>query len=84
VHVKLGAQLEAVLAEPAYRDGVFTGRFAGTIPMPDAARRRHSVLLNLRLRDGKLAGQATAQTTEETVDFALTSYVERARRLAAR
>ena len=37
-----------------------------------------------RLRDGKLAGQASAQTTEEPVDFALTSYVERARRLAAR
>jgi hypothetical protein len=36
----------------------------------------HAILLQLRLLDGKLKGQASAQTTREPVYFAMTSYVE--------
>ena len=76
VRVTLGDQMPALLAEVRLTGGVLTGRFAGTIPTPDAARHPHSILLQLRLLDGKLKGQASAQTTEEPVYFAVTSYIE--------
>jgi CubicO group peptidase (beta-lactamase class C family) len=76
VHVKLGDQLPALVNETGWTDGLFTGRFAGTIPTPDARMHPHSIVLQLRLFGGKLKGQASAQTTEEPVYFALTSYVE--------
>jgi beta-lactamase family protein len=80
VHATLGTQLTALINGPTWRDEVFSGRFAGTIPTPDASRQRHSVLLNLRLKEGKLFGQASAQTTQEPVYFALTSYVQLTRK----
>jgi CubicO group peptidase (beta-lactamase class C family) len=76
VHVKLADELETLLNEATYRNGNLVGRFTGTIPTTDAGRHGHSVLLNVRLRDGKLSGQVTAQTTEEPIYYALTSYVE--------
>jgi CubicO group peptidase (beta-lactamase class C family) len=78
IHVALGDQLETLLNEVRYekQEGVLAGRFAGTIPTSDAMRRPHQVLLRLWYRDGKLAGQATAQTRTDPVYFALSSYVE--------
>jgi CubicO group peptidase (beta-lactamase class C family) len=76
IHVKLGDDLETLLNEVRYNDGHLEGRFAGTIPTPDANRHRHTVLLNVHLRSGKLSGEATAQTTEDPVYYALTSFVE--------
>lgn len=76
VHVRLGSQLETLLNGVSFRGGNLVGRFAGTIPTADARRHPHSVLLNLRLRTGALSGQATAQTTDEPIHFALTSYAE--------
>lgn len=78
VHLQLGDQLETVLNEARYdeQERVLTGRFAGTVPTSDAMRRPHQVLLRLWYRDGKLGGQATAQTRTEPVYFALSSYVE--------
>ncbi len=78
VHVELGDQLETVLNEASYEqeEWVLSGRFAGTVPTADAVRRPHQVLLRLWYRDGKLAGQATAQTRTDPVYFALSSYVE--------
>ncbi|HXV86043.1 MAG TPA: serine hydrolase domain-containing protein [Gemmatimonadales bacterium] len=76
IRVTLGGQLPALLSSPSWSDGVLTGRFAGSMPTPDAAVHPHSVLLQLRLLDGKLKGQASAQTTQEPVYFALSSYVE--------
>lgn len=84
VHVRLGGQLETLLNQVSYRDGNLVGRFAGTIPTEDTRRHPHSVLLNLRLRDGTLRGQATAQTTAEPTHFALTSYVELIRHTSSR
>ncbi|HLB35948.1 MAG TPA: serine hydrolase domain-containing protein, partial [Gemmatimonadales bacterium] len=75
VLVTLGDRMPALLNFARWADGVLSGRFAGTIPTPDASRQRHSVVLQLRLSDGKLKGQASAQTTDEPVYFALTSYV---------
>lgn len=79
VLVTLGDRMPALLGGPRWNDGVLSGRFPGTIPTPDASRYPHSVFLQLRLIDGKLKGQASAQTTDEPVYFALTSYVELAR-----
>jgi CubicO group peptidase (beta-lactamase class C family) len=76
VHVTLGNQLKALLNGASYNNGNLFGRFVGTIPSDEQRRHPHSVLLNLRLRDGALRGQASAQTTEEPVYYALTSYVE--------
>lgn len=84
VHVRLGDQLETLLNGASFRNRNLVGRFGGTIPTADARRRPHSVLLNLRLRNGALSGQATAQTTEEPIHFALTSWVELARAPASR
>jgi CubicO group peptidase (beta-lactamase class C family) len=72
VHVQLGDELRTLLNEASFERGVLTGRFAGTIPTEDARRHPHHVLLTVRLRDGKLAGAATAQGDY----FALSSFVE--------
>ena len=74
--VTLGDRVPALLAGARWADGVLTGRFAGSVPTPDAGRYPHSVWVQLRLIDGKLKGQASAQTTDEPVYFALTSYLE--------
>ncbi len=76
VQAQIGDNAPALVNGARWAVGVLTGRFAGTIPTPDARRHPHSVLLQLRLIDGKLKGQASAQTTDEPVYFALTSYVE--------
>jgi CubicO group peptidase (beta-lactamase class C family) len=78
IHVTLGDQLTTLLNQTQFRSetGQLTGRFLATVPTEDARRHPHSVLLNVRLRDGVLAGQASAQTLETPYYFALTSYVE--------
>ena len=53
-----------------------TGRFVDRIPTADAMRHSHNIALDLRLRDGKLSGSATAQTDRQPMHFALSSYVE--------
>lgn len=76
VHARLGADLVALVNQSTYRDGGnFTGRFVGTIPTEDVNRHRHTIFLNLWLRNGKLVGQASAQTTQQPVHYALTSFV---------
>ena len=59
-----------------------TGRFVERIPTPDAGRHSHNIALDLRLRDGKLSGSATAQTNTQPMHFALSSYVELSRQKA--
>lgn len=76
VHVKLGDQLESLLNFASYRNGQLTGRFAATVPTPETSRRAHEVMLNVRLRNGVLSGQASALTPNAPVYFALSSYVE--------
>jgi len=75
IHVKLGEEPEAMLTGIRFSDGNLIGRFAGTIPTKDASRYPHTVLLNLRLRERNLSGQATAQSSEEPSHFGLTSYL---------
>jgi len=83
VHVTLGSQLKTLLSGASYASGQLTGRFLGAIPTEEQRRHPYSVLLNVRLRDGALRGQASAMSTEDPVYYALTSYVE-LRRVADR
>ena len=76
VHVTLGNQLKTLLTGAAFNKGELTGRFLGTIPTDEQRRYASSVLLDVRLRDGALRGQASAMSTEDPVYYALTSYVE--------
>jgi CubicO group peptidase (beta-lactamase class C family) len=74
VHVRMGSEPQALLNQVLWRNNNLRGRFSGTMPTSDTRRWPHSILLNLRLRDGTLSGMATAQTTAEPVFFALTSF----------
>jgi hypothetical protein len=83
LHVTLGNQLKTLLSAPSYTNGALTGRFLGAISTEEQRRHSYSVLLNVRLRDGALRGQASAMSTDDPVYYALTSYVE-LRRVADR
>lgn len=77
VHVRLGDALETVLNDvQAPEPDRLIGRFGGMLPDEHAERHPHSILVNLVLRDGRLVGQASAQTTGWPYWFALTSFVE--------
>ena len=76
VKVRIARQLWSLLNQVSWKDGRLFGRVAARIPTADAGRHPHTIALELRLRDGKLSGQATAQTTDQPVYYALSSYVE--------
>jgi CubicO group peptidase (beta-lactamase class C family) len=82
IHVKLGDQLETLLNEAQWEGKMLDGRFAATIPTPDADKHRHSVHLELWQRNGKLTGEANAEATEEPAHYSLASYVELTRSAA--
>lgn len=84
VKIRIAGQLQTLLNQVSWRGDRLTGRFAGRIPTADAGRHPHTVQLDVRLRDGKLSGQATALTTDAPIYFALSSYVELARRAGTR
>jgi CubicO group peptidase (beta-lactamase class C family) len=80
VHVQMGEEMRTLLNDVSFRSGQLLGRFAGSIPTEDARRHPHSILLNLRLLDGRLVGAATAQSSF----FALSSYVDLEKKAGAR
>jgi CubicO group peptidase (beta-lactamase class C family) len=84
VQVRLGDAEPTPVEQGGFGDGHLIGHFAGTIPTEDARRHPHAVRLDLRLRDGLLAGQATAMATTQGIHFALGSYVELQKRPAGR
>lgn len=82
IKVRLGSGLWTLLNQVWWTEERLAGRFAGTIPTADAGRHPHTIQLELRARDGKLAGQATAIASEEPAYFALSSYAELTKRPA--
>jgi len=76
IHVKLGDQLETLLNKPQWEDKMLDGRFAATIPTPDAKLHTHTVHLELWQRNGKLTGEANAEATDEPAHYSIASYVE--------
>ena len=80
IHVRLGDQFETLLNKPHWEGKMFVGLFSGSITTPDANPQRHHVRLELWQRgDGKLAGEANAEATDEPSHYSLASYVELAR-----
>jgi len=69
-------QLETLLNFISWRSPVLEAVFTGTIPTPDANWTPHYVQLELRLADGTLRGQASAQTPDTPVYYSIASYVE--------
>jgi hypothetical protein len=55
---------------------MLTGKFASSIPTPDAAHHAHAIHLELWQRNGKLAGEANAEAAEEPAHYSIASYVE--------
>jgi CubicO group peptidase (beta-lactamase class C family) len=84
VHATIEGEPEALVHDLSWSDGDLVGRFAGTIPTRDASRWPHDVLFSLRLRDGTLAGMASALTTTERVYWALSSYASLTKKTAVR
>ena len=76
VHVQLDEEMRTLLNDVSFRDGRLLGRFAGSIPTEDARRQPHTVLLNVRLRSGRLVGAASAQSGY----FALSSLADLTRK----
>jgi hypothetical protein len=75
VHVKVEDGLTNLVNNVQWRDSMFVGRFAGTIPTSDAKRWAHDIVLSLRLLPNGLNGMAAAITTTDPAYYALTSYV---------
>jgi len=69
-------QLESLVNGVTWQRPVLAGRFAGTIPTPDASWTPHSIGLELRLVGETLRGEASAQTPDTPVYFSVASYVE--------
>ena len=82
IHVKLGDQLETLLNDARWEDKMLTGKFASSIPTPDAAHHSHAIHLELWQRSGKLTGEANAEATEEPAHYSIASYVELTRAAA--
>jgi CubicO group peptidase (beta-lactamase class C family) len=64
VHARLNGQLWTLVNEPRFEDGWFSGEMMGDIGTPDASRRRHTLLLELRLRGDVLTGAIVARTEQ--------------------
>jgi CubicO group peptidase (beta-lactamase class C family) len=73
VHVKLEGQMETVVNNPRFEDGVFRGRFGGVIPAPDMIRHPHDIAIELTLERGTLRGSASAMSTTDPIHWALSS-----------
>jgi len=78
------AQLRALVNRVTWERGVLSGRFAGQIPAPDVSWVPHTIAFDLRLVNGVLRGQASAQTSDTPVYFSVASYIELKRRPAVR
>jgi CubicO group peptidase (beta-lactamase class C family) len=64
VHARVDNQLVALVNRPNFKDGVFSGEFAGRIGTPDTERYEYTIKLSLRLRGEVLNGAATAANVD--------------------
>ena len=75
ITIQLGAQATTTLVQPAFESGAFTGRFAGSSNIPEAARAAHNLSLKLVPVEGELVGQLVAQGLNANAAFMLPSFV---------
>jgi len=75
IHVRVGHQLETLLSDVAYREGLLTGRFVGDLPMEQGAGHPHPITVSIRLNGNRLSGFITSDFANEEGYFSLASYV---------
>ncbi|MFC1726461.1 serine hydrolase domain-containing protein [candidate division KSB1 bacterium] len=75
INIKLNKSLKTILNGINFELNWFTGQFEGTIPTDDARMYEHNIFLRMKLKDKKLSGYATAQTTTKRLYWGLSSYI---------
>ncbi|GCE06981.1 serine hydrolase domain-containing protein [Dictyobacter aurantiacus] len=67
IHARLGKQLKTLLNRPRFKEQRLTGEMTGTINTVDTRRYLHGLHLDLKQREDRLSGSATAMTYETVV-----------------
>lgn len=63
IHVELEGQMDTLLNDVSFKDGILTGRFLGEIKTWDASRFHHYIELKMKLySDNKMCGYACANS----------------------
>ena len=73
VHIKIKDQMETLLNDIGWNDGVLYGQFCGEIKTEEASRHPHVIQLNLKLRGQKLSGYVLALNDHW---FGLSSWIQ--------
>jgi len=68
--------IKTELGDMNFKDGVFNGVFWGRIETPDTAGQAHVVYINIKLREDRLTGSATAISTDARRTFGLPHWIE--------
>lgn len=78
VHVKVGDQLPALVDQPRFENGVFTGWAMAKIETPDTARYAYKLWIDVSLRGDVINGPVTAHTDRRGARMggALTHWLE--------
>lgn len=72
VHIKLDEQMETLMNDVSFDDGILSGRFCGKIKTEDASRFPHYISLKIKLRGKRMSGSASARASNR---YALASYI---------
>ena len=75
IHIKLNRLPKTLLNTIRFEDDWLTGRFEGTIPTGDGKLHEHNIFLRMKLKDKKLNGYATVQTTTKRTYWGISSYI---------
>jgi CubicO group peptidase (beta-lactamase class C family) len=75
IHVKIGSQLETILSDVRYREGLLSGRFLGELQMEEASGNPTRLTISIRLKENRLSGFITSDFTNEKGNFSLATYV---------
>jgi CubicO group peptidase (beta-lactamase class C family) len=75
VHVKIANQLETLVSEIGYDEGLLSGTFLAEIPAEEAAGHPHRDTISLRQVGTHLSGFVTSEFTNARGRFSLPSYV---------
>ena len=74
VHVQVGNQLETMLSDIGYREGLLSGQFVADLPMEQAGAGPHSVTISVRFNENQLSGFITSDLVNQKGGFSLSAY----------
>lgn len=72
IHIKIEGQLETLLNNVIFKEGILSGKLYGEIKTEDAARFPHIVQVRMKLRGKRMSGYATAISIPR---YALSSWI---------